>query len=85
VKKSVDRPQKSRYLSLMNIDLLVQNLENTIAGKELLASTVTNATVRQFIQINIEELKRILNDAKAVQEQVKQIEADLDGFVHESL
>ncbi len=69
----------------MNIDLLVQNLENTIAGKELLASTVTNATVRQFIQINIEELKRILNDAKAVQEQVKQIEADLDGFVHESL
>jgi cell division septum initiation protein DivIVA len=69
----------------MNIDLLVKNLENTIAGKELLASTVTNATVRQFIQINIEELKRILNDAKAVQEQVKQLEADLDGFVHESL
>jgi len=69
----------------MKIDLLVQNLENTIAGKELLASTVTNATVRQFIQINIEELKRILNDAKAVQEQVKQLEADLDGFIHESL
>jgi cell division septum initiation protein DivIVA len=69
----------------MNIDLLVKNLENTITGKELLASTVTNATVRQFIQINIEELKRILNDAKAVQEQVKQLEADLDGFVHGSL
>ena len=69
----------------MKIDLLVQNLENTITGKELLASTVTNATVRQFIQINIEELKRILNDAKAVQEQVKQLEADLDGFVHGSL
>ena len=69
----------------MNIDLLVKNLEDAIAGKQLLASTVTNATVRQFIQINIEELKRILNDAKAVQEQVKQLEADLDGFVHGSL
>jgi hypothetical protein len=69
----------------MNIDLLVKNLENTIAGKELLASTVANASVREFIGINIEELKRILNDAKAVQEQVKQLEADLDGFVHGSL
>ena len=66
----------------MNVDLLVKNLENTIAGKELLASTVTNVDVLQLIQINIEELKRILNDTKVVQEQVRELEADLDGFVH---
>jgi hypothetical protein len=66
----------------MNIDLLVKNLENTIAEKELLASTVANASVREFIGINIEELKRILNDTKVVQEQVRELEADLDGFVH---
>lgn len=66
----------------MNIDQLVANLENTIAGKEALLRRIDRGVVRQFVEINLDELKKILVDAKAVQEQVHQLEADLDGYVH---
>jgi hypothetical protein len=69
----------------MNIELLITNLENTIAGKELYLAGCTNPTTRGFVQLNVDELKRILADAKVVQEQVLQLEVALDGFVHGSL
>ena len=69
----------------MNIDKLVANLENTIAGKELLVASIQNPALRELIQLNVDELKRILADAKVVQEQVLQLEVSLDGFVHGSL
>ena len=69
----------------MNIELLIANLENTIAGKELYLAGCTNPTARQFVQLNVDELKRILADTKVVQEQVLQLEVALDGFVHGSL
>ena len=69
----------------MNIELLVANLENTIAGKELYLAGCSNLTARSFVLLNLDELKKILADAKVVQEQVHQLEADLDGFVHGSL
>ena len=69
----------------MNIEQLVANLENTIAGKELLVASIQNPALRELIQVNVDELKRILVDVKVVQQQVQQLEADLDGFVHGSL
>ena len=69
----------------MNIDILVANLQNTIDGKEALLQRVTHPFVREFIQINVNELKRILVDAKVVQKQVIDLEVRLDGFVHGSL
>jgi hypothetical protein len=72
---------------MMNIETLVANLERTIAAKRFdLESIGTDATAaRRFVLINIDELKRILKDAKVVQQQVEQLQADLDGFVHGSL
>ncbi len=83
---SVDFFQAVGYsISTMNIELLIANLENTIAGKELYLAGCTNPTARAFVQLNVDELKRILADAKVVQEQVLQLEVTLDGFVHGSL
>ena len=64
----------------MNIQTVAQNLRNTIAGKEQalavykenldgssntnLVSTVTTRAAVQFLEINIDELKRILQDVE---------------------
>jgi len=69
----------------MNIEQLVANLENTIAGKELELASIQNPNLRDLVHVNVDELKRILVDAKVVQEQVFQLEVSLDGFVHGSL
>ena len=69
----------------MNIEQLVANLENTIAGKELLVASIQNPPLRDLVQFNVDELKRILVDAKVVQEQFLQLEVALDRFVHGSL
>lgn len=53
----------------MNIYTVAQNLRNTIAGKEELLSNLTSrrippeATIK-FLEINIDELKRILADVE---------------------
>ena len=52
----------------MNIQTVAENLRNTIAGKELLLELVSeterNLNYRALIEININELKRILEDMK---------------------
>jgi hypothetical protein len=61
----------------MNIYTVRDNLKNTIAGKEkMLASTIKDPSgmsegaqmaviaTRQFLEINIDELKRILQDVE---------------------
>jgi hypothetical protein len=61
----------------MNIYTVRDNLKNTIAGKEkMLASTIKDPsgmsegaqmaviTTRQFLEVNIDELKRILQDVE---------------------
>jgi hypothetical protein len=70
---------------MSNIDLLISNLENTIKGKSiLLKHCYDHPILAQFIEINLEELGKILLDAKKVKEDILQLEADLDGFVHGS-
>jgi len=69
----------------MNIEQLVANLENTIAGKELELASIQNPNLRDLVHVNVDELKRILVDAKVVQEQFLQLEVSLDRFVHGSL
>ena len=71
----------------MNIETLVANLERTIAGKEIYLESIGTAptAARSFVLLNIDELKKILKDAKVVQQQVEQLQAELDGFVHGSL
>jgi hypothetical protein len=53
---------------MMNIQTLAENLRNTIAGKELLLELVSgterNLNYRVLIEINIAELKRILQDVE---------------------
>jgi len=63
----------------MNIQTVAENLRNTIAGKEMLLAyknehrvyateiqvAAHNATV-EFLKINIDELKRILQDVESV-------------------
>jgi hypothetical protein len=55
----------------MNIQTVAENLRNTIAGKEMLLETYKNPsvltksireTMTHMLKINIDELKRILQD-----------------------
>lgn len=70
----------------MNIETLVANLERTIAGKQLLLQTINHSSVnltdsvKQLVQINIDELQRILTDAKVVQQQVEKLESTLNSL-----
>ena len=66
----------------MNIDKLVANLENTIAGKQLLVASIEHPQLRELIQINVDELKRILADARVVQKQILQLEEELNDDAH---
>jgi lantibiotic modifying enzyme len=65
----------------MNIQTVAENLRNTIAGKEMLLETYKNPsvltkqireTMTHMLEININELKRILED-------VEQCEPSLPG------
>jgi hypothetical protein len=72
----------------MNIQTVAQNLRNTIAGKEQLltkwqefhpvesSDRSHKATMVRMLEINIDELKRVLQD---VEQCLPQIEHDLDG------
>lgn len=57
----------------MNLQTVITNLKRTIAGKEMLLATYENPSVNpypkfvkeamiQFLETNIDELKRILQD-----------------------
>jgi hypothetical protein len=52
----------------MNIQTVAENLRNTIAGKEellaLCPETEKNINIRAFLKVNIDELKRILQDVE---------------------
>ncbi len=57
----------------MNIHQVAENLRNTIAGKEMLLETYKNPsiltkpireTMAHMLEINIDELKRILRDVE---------------------
>ena len=57
----------------MNIQTVITNLRNTIAGKEMLLETYKNPsvltkpireTMTHMLEINIAELKRILQDVE---------------------
>lgn len=50
----------------MKLQEVIDGLNRTIAGKEELLSVISNDTIRQFIQINVDELKRILEDLQKV-------------------
>jgi hypothetical protein len=60
----------------MNIQTVAENLKNTIAGKEMLLEEYRtqrpHSVAREMLQINIDELKRILQD-------VEQCEPSLPG------
>jgi hypothetical protein len=69
----------------MNIQTVAQNLRNTIAGKEMLLETYKNPsiltkpireTMAHMLEINIDELKRILQD---VEQCIPKSECSLDG------
>jgi hypothetical protein len=60
----------------MNIETIAANLRNTISGKEMLLETYKNSSVNpypkfvkeamiQFLEVNLDELKRILQDLEA--------------------
>lgn len=61
----------------MNLQTVCDNLKNTIAGKQKVLDTLKNprdlppgadmavASLSQFLEINIDELKRILVDVEA--------------------
>ena len=70
----------------MNIQTLAENLRNTIAGKEQMlteyrvkryAKDVTNVEhisaiyVTEFLEMNIDELKRILEDLESIKEEIR--------------
>ena len=59
----------------MNLQTVAENLRNTIAGKEMLLDTYKNPSVNpypkfvkeamiDFLEVNIDELKRILKDVE---------------------
>jgi len=57
----------------MNIQTVAENLRNTIAGKEMLLDTYKNPgiltkpireTMAHMLEVNIDELKRILQDVE---------------------
>jgi hypothetical protein len=68
----------------MNIQTVAQNLRNTVAGKEMLLDSYKNPSVNpypkfvkeamiDFLEVNINELKRILADVeKCVEKDVEQ-------------
>ena len=71
----------------MNLQTIITNLQNTIAGKEMLLVTYENPSVGrhdvgsrmamtatiEFLKVNIDELKRILADVeKCVEKDVEQ-------------
>jgi hypothetical protein len=60
----------------MNIQTVAENLRNTIAGKEMLLEEYRtqrpHSVAREMLQINIDELRRILQD-------VEQCEPSLPG------
>jgi hypothetical protein len=69
----------------MNIQTVKTNLEKTIAGKEMLLETYKNPsiltkpireTMAHMLEINIDELKRILQD---VEQCIPKSECSLDG------
>ena len=64
----------------MNIQTIAENLRNTIAGKEMLLETYKNPsvltkpireTMTHILEINIAELKRILQDVEQCIEKVE--------------
>jgi hypothetical protein len=50
----------------MQIQKVINNLDQTISGKEELLSKMEFGIVNQFIKINIDELKRIREDLQKV-------------------
>ena len=52
----------------MNIQTVADNLRNTIAGKELMLKGINDTTygkiMAQFLETNIAELKRVLQDVE---------------------
>ena len=59
----------------MNIQTVAGNLRNTIAGKELMLTTLTARRVVdkvaiKYLEINIDELKRILQDVEQCEVQL---------------
>ena len=59
----------------MNLQTVITNLRNTIAGKEMLLDSYKNPSVNpypkfvkeamiDFLEVNIDELKRILQDVE---------------------
>jgi hypothetical protein len=50
----------------MLITELITNLENTIKGKQEYLNLVQNPFMQQVVQMNIDELNTILNDAHKV-------------------
>ncbi len=64
----------------MNIQTVITNLKNTIAGKEMLLETYKNPsvltkpireTMTHMLEINIDELKKILADVEQCIEKVE--------------
>ena len=67
----------------MNIQTVADNLRNTIAGKEQMLSNLNSRRVIDtvtihFLEVNIAELKRILQDVEQCQE-VDQYQAAFDA------
>jgi hypothetical protein len=65
----------------MNIQTVAQNLRNTIAGKEELLAFLKGRRIPpevsiHYLEINITELRRILED---VEQCIPRVEHDLDG------
>jgi len=59
----------------MNIQTVADNLRNTIAGKELMltvlnARRVVDKVAIKYLEINIDELKRILQDVEQCEVQL---------------
>ena len=59
----------------MNISTVAENLRNTIAGKELMLTTlnarrVVDKVAIKYLEINIDELKRILQDVEQCEVQL---------------
>jgi hypothetical protein len=46
----------------MKLQEVIDNLDNTISGKEELLSKIESGLINQFIQINLSELRRIRED-----------------------
>jgi SMC interacting uncharacterized protein involved in chromosome segregation len=75
----------------MNIQTVAENLRNTIAGKEhmldshkrylrgqgiTIAETMASETIVKFLEINIDELKRILADVEVCVDQFEKLKKE---------